>query len=133
MIVEPANRIERCSRSQVFPGTKHRIVVPAGHHQQRLYSTHGTAHETGAIGIDVGAGGKETVSAGDIRQIVGEIPGPAGCSPGKAAAAPLIDFERCDARSIERGGAPLAELSRFRFASLRNVARIVPMRGSASL
>jgi hypothetical protein len=44
------------------------------------------------------------VSAGDIRQIVGEVCGTAGRSTGKAAAAPLIDLEGCDARSIERGG-----------------------------
>jgi hypothetical protein len=52
MVVKPTNRIKGHGSSQVFSGAKHRVTVPTGHHEQRLYSAHGTAQEADAIGID---------------------------------------------------------------------------------
>src|SRR5262249_24554346 len=101
MVIEPANGVERHCRVQVRVPAEKDIAFAVGHHKHSLYPAHGTAHEADAHGVDFRALAEQTVSGGDIGQHVAETLGATGRPTGKAAAAPLIDLERRDARTIE--------------------------------
>src|SRR5215467_11435775 len=80
VVIQPANGIKRQSRLEMDAAAENRIAVETSHHEQRLNATHRTPREPDALGVNLRPRRQQMVSAGNIRQVIAETLGAAGCS-----------------------------------------------------